>query len=199
MVSPVKLGREPVGSPTKIGSVSRPMAVAVFCAAEKVWPADDDEQRAAPADLAVRHQVVQQRLGEEGVAAAVPAQVDDEARRAAVRDEPEQPVAERAERLGRVVPHRIELEVHQVSCGQVLEPVRQVPVPQVQRPRPAGHRVRQRGPAGRIAIPPVRPGSASTTTARLVPSAARTVEAGPGQIIDDAEALQDSRSAAEDP
>ena len=41
-------------------------------------PADDDEQRAAPADLRVPDQVVQQRLGEEGVAAAVPAQVDDE-------------------------------------------------------------------------------------------------------------------------
>ena len=77
MVSPVKLGREPVGSPTKIGSVSRPMAVAVFCAAEN-QPADDDEQRAAPADLRVPDQVVQQRLGEEGVSAAVPAQVDDE-------------------------------------------------------------------------------------------------------------------------
>ena len=36
MISPLKLGREPVGSPTKIGSVSRPMAVAVFCAAENV-------------------------------------------------------------------------------------------------------------------------------------------------------------------
>jgi hypothetical protein len=32
----LKLGREPVGSPTKTGSVSRPMAVAVFCAAENV-------------------------------------------------------------------------------------------------------------------------------------------------------------------
>jgi hypothetical protein len=32
--SPMKLGRDPVGSPTKIALVSRSMAVAVFCAAE---------------------------------------------------------------------------------------------------------------------------------------------------------------------
>jgi hypothetical protein len=30
----MKLGRDPVGSPTKIALVSRSMAVAVFCAAE---------------------------------------------------------------------------------------------------------------------------------------------------------------------
>jgi hypothetical protein len=34
--SPMKLGREPVGSPAKIALVSRSMAVTVFCAAENV-------------------------------------------------------------------------------------------------------------------------------------------------------------------
>ena len=32
----MKLGRDPVGSPTKIALVSRSMAVTVFCAAENV-------------------------------------------------------------------------------------------------------------------------------------------------------------------
>ena len=78
--------------------------------------------------------MMQEMLGEQGAAAAVPPHVDDEPGGVAVLDEAEQPAAERRECLRRVVTDGVELEVDEVVGWQVLEPERQPAVAQVQRP-----------------------------------------------------------------
>jgi hypothetical protein len=67
--------------------------------------------------------------------AAVPAQVDDQRGNLVTVDEPEQPLVEGGERLGRMIADAVELEVDQAVLGQILIPVQDVGVAQVQRQR----------------------------------------------------------------
>jgi hypothetical protein len=79
--------------------------------------------------------MVQQRLREQGVAAAVPAQVDHQAAHLVSADEGEQPVAERGEGLVLLVAHAVELEVDETLRLQELKPVQDIAMTQVQRQR----------------------------------------------------------------